>query len=654
LAVGQGQRLTLLGGIVINTGTLTAPGGTITIAAIPGQRMLRLSDSNSPLSIDLPLDPNEAINPTSFTPQSLPALLTGGLADATGLTIENGIVSLTATKTPIATAPGSLTLAGRVNADAGISGNGGTVLANASKTLVTGNISAEGSSTSGNGGFVETSGKSLTIAPSTTVSTRAPRGSKGTWLLDPTNLEVVATGGIGTIATGTNSTADSTISAGTIVTALDGNNVNLQATNSITVSAAINAIGNANTGNLTLDAPTTNLNALITLQSGGNLNGTAATVNVGTGGTVQNGVDAAAAGGTVNLAAATYTLNQEVGINKNLTVRGVAANQTKVSGNNAVRVFNIDSGTVTLDSMSILDGKVNGNGGGVKIGDGVVLTIANTSVANNIATSIAGGIDNAGTLRLLNSELSNNSAQYVGGLYNTGTATVINSTISGNISNDRGGGDGGGIFNTNTLTVNNSTITNNIAGNAGGGLYNLGTAQVSNSIIAGNTATDVNNAEVQNNASFSTQVGTFTSLGNNLVGQNGNAGGFTRVPSDILVPGAIATQIGSLANNGGTTQTHAVLIGSAAIDGANPATATTTGQNGNAIAGTARDIGAYEFGGFQFTLNPVSGNNQSAVVNTAFQPLIVNVVPNILGQQVAGGTIVAFTPTSNANGAGIT
>ena len=298
-------------------------------------------------------------------------------------------MTLTGPSTPVSTTAGSLTIAGRLNADAGTVGNGGTIRANSEKTLVTGHLSAEGGSTSGNGGFIETSGKTLTIAPSTTVSTRAPKGTKGTWLLDPANLEVVGAGGAATVALANGSVADSTIAASTIVTALDGNNVDLQATNSITVSAAINASGNAGTGNLTLTAPTSNLNAPITLKPGSTLNGTAAIVNVGAGGTVQNGVDAALAGGTVNLAAATYTLAQEVGINKDITIKGTAANKTTVSGNSTVRVFNVASGNVTLDSMSIVNGSTTANGAGIQNANGATLNINNITVADNTGTNLS-------------------------------------------------------------------------------------------------------------------------------------------------------------------------------------------------------------------------------------------------------------------------
>jgi filamentous hemagglutinin family protein len=96
LAVGTGQSLTLLGGLVINTGTLTAPEGELTIAAIPGEKLVRLTPTGSLLSLDLPTATKAAINPQPFNSLTLPELLTGGnLSSATGVTVENGIVTLT-------------------------------------------------------------------------------------------------------------------------------------------------------------------------------------------------------------------------------------------------------------------------------------------------------------------------------------------------------------------------------------------------------------------------------------------------------------------------------------------------------------------------------------------------------------------------------
>jgi filamentous hemagglutinin family protein len=96
LAVNSGQNLTLLGGTVVSTGTISAPGGNITIAAITGDKLIRVTPEGSLLSLALPMETKAAINTQTVTPLSLPQLLTGGnFSSATGATIENGVVKLT-------------------------------------------------------------------------------------------------------------------------------------------------------------------------------------------------------------------------------------------------------------------------------------------------------------------------------------------------------------------------------------------------------------------------------------------------------------------------------------------------------------------------------------------------------------------------------
>ena len=120
LTVGSGQSLTLLGGTVVNTGTITAPGGTITIAAVPGEQLVRLSQPGTVLSLELPTTGIPGLTTGSIaTPVSLPQLLTGGqLGNATGVTIEQGIIKLTGSEIPIATTPGSTTVAGQLSIEA--------------------------------------------------------------------------------------------------------------------------------------------------------------------------------------------------------------------------------------------------------------------------------------------------------------------------------------------------------------------------------------------------------------------------------------------------------------------------------------------------------------------------------------------------------
>jgi len=106
LAVGEGQNLSLLGGTVISTGQLTAPNGNITVAAVPGQNLVRLSQPGHLLSLDI--QPNNLITADLnsaegnsgeivSTPASLAELLTGGnTGHATGVVVDgNSQVALT-------------------------------------------------------------------------------------------------------------------------------------------------------------------------------------------------------------------------------------------------------------------------------------------------------------------------------------------------------------------------------------------------------------------------------------------------------------------------------------------------------------------------------------------------------------------------------
>jgi filamentous hemagglutinin family protein len=73
LSVALGQNLTLIGGTIVNQGTVASPEGSITIATVPGSSWVRLSQPNHLLSLDIAA-------PFPVTPIALPALLTGGNA----------------------------------------------------------------------------------------------------------------------------------------------------------------------------------------------------------------------------------------------------------------------------------------------------------------------------------------------------------------------------------------------------------------------------------------------------------------------------------------------------------------------------------------------------------------------------------------------
>jgi predicted outer membrane repeat protein len=188
---------------------------------------------------------------------------------------------------------------------------------------------------------------------------------------------------------------------------------------------------------------------------------------------------------------------------------------------------------------------------------------------------------------------------------------LTNVTLSGNSAKN----DGGGLSTkrdviSQTLTLNNVTITNNTAdsdndgaGN-GGGIYELvNPVLVQNSIIAGNFDTPDNAGGGTISPDCS---GTFSSQGHNLIGSNDGCNDFVDgVNDDIVGAGTspIDPLLGPLANNGGSTQTHALLPGSPALNAGNPLT---PGSGGFACAAndqrgvtrpqsSACDVGAFEF-----------------------------------------------------------
>ncbi|NEQ48397.1 MAG: filamentous hemagglutinin N-terminal domain-containing protein [Leptolyngbya sp. SIOISBB] len=86
LGLAENQSLTLLGGTVINTGSLSTEDGIITLASVPREHLVRISQTGSLLNLEIvptnelaTLEPGAAI---PFDPLSLPELLTGNSGDA--------------------------------------------------------------------------------------------------------------------------------------------------------------------------------------------------------------------------------------------------------------------------------------------------------------------------------------------------------------------------------------------------------------------------------------------------------------------------------------------------------------------------------------------------------------------------------------------
>jgi hypothetical protein len=254
-------------------------------------------------------------------------------------------------------------------------------------------------------------------------------------------------------------------------------------------------------------------------------------------------------------------------------------------------------GIYNAANITIINSVVHGNsagisGGGISNTSNGTLTVENTIISGNSSVGNGGGIAAlGGTIAFTNSTISGNNATGNGGGIDNfrGTADLKNSTISGNTSAQEGGGIGNG----GTVTLVSSTITSNTADLQGGGVVNYTSMTLRNTILAANSQP----------AASPDCVGTLTSVGYNLVGNNTGCS-FTPTTGDKVGTSSspINPRLGPLQDNGGSSPTHALLLGSPALDAGNP---TTPGSGGNACPSTdqrgiprpqgrACDIGSYE------------------------------------------------------------
>ncbi|MEM8806022.1 MAG: CHAT domain-containing protein [Cyanobacteria bacterium P01_G01_bin.38] len=495
LSVSTGQSLRLAGGHVLNTGILTAPGGEITLAAVPGESQIRISQANQLISLDL------ATAPTSTTPDiddrlapaTLPELLTGGQQSGATQLVTNadGSIALTSDDikplSGVAIASGQLDTTsetggqinilgqhvGILNADVNASGNhgGGTIriggdsrgqgtVPNATTTVVdalsiiqadardtgngghitvwadhtarfSGTASARGGATSGNGGHIETSGQDYLDITGSSVDASTPNGDAGLWLLDPTDIDIVDGAG-GSPTAGLFAPATTGIASQISPDTIEAA---LDSGTSVEITTTNGSGGN---GDITL---IDSIN-----QTGG---GNAALTLTGRRFTQNGSTDEIHLTSTGGL---TFNLNQ-VNPEANPTTASIQHAIDAIGDVAGDRTINLGAGTyltngtpVTIDRDVAIAGENRNT---------TILSGSNTSrifeVTNAATTTLqdltitagttptdeaGGGVYSTGNLTLLNTHFDNNHAQRRGGavfLGGTGnTSAIIDSTFSNN------------------------------------------------------------------------------------------------------------------------------------------------------------------------------------------------------------------------------
>ena len=270
-------------------------------------------------------------------------------------------------------------------------------------------------------------------------------------------------------------------------------------------------------------------------------------------------------------------------IDSNLTLNG--SGLTIDGQGQSGTILTVDSGfTVSMNHLTITGGGQQGSAAG-GIFNGGNLTISDSTISGNAIASDsngAGGIYNVygGTLSVIRSTIAGNSAYYgAGGIVNKGTATVLDSTISGNVGTTSASSYAiGGIYNSQycQFTLVNSTI----AGNSGAGVFNAYNAtsfSIVDSTISGNSISSGGAAGIYSKASGAINLYGTIVAGNNggdisgaIIGGNdliGDGSGGNLLSDSLQGTGEspLDPKLGPLANNGGPTQTMALLSGSPAL-----------------------------------------------------------------------------------------
>ncbi|OAI47818.1 hypothetical protein AYO45_05575 [Gammaproteobacteria bacterium SCGC AG-212-F23] len=324
-----------------------------------------------------------------------------------------------------------------LSADALTLGQGGKIVAwSDGYTQAYGNFSARGGLQGGDGGFVETSGNSLTIQ-GVQVNTAAPQGKSGLWLLDPAAVTIKNNGGTNvamTLSNGVyspnNGFETTTLDVSNLVSALNSSNITVITQNTGSVGAGSITVANAvlwTSGNmLTLNSTgTIAINADVSSSGGGSL-----VLTAPSGVSIANTLGANGTLGSLTVTGATTITGSSIQTSGNQTYNSavtVGATTTLTGGGSSTISFaNGISGANTLNLSGANQYNLSG-------------TIANTNVnvsgggSNNTLTVNSGSATQNWTING-----SNSGSLSVGGSFNfsgiqnlSSTASTSNFTFSG-------------------------------------------------------------------------------------------------------------------------------------------------------------------------------------------------------------------------------
>ena len=335
------------------------------------------------------------------------------------------------------------------------------------------------------------------------------------------------------------------------------------------------------------------------------------------------------------------------------------------------------AGNLTLDRVTLSGGR-GAAGGSIQVRGGGMVTLTNTTVSDNQATGQGGGIYSfASQVRVYRSTFSSNeSAGVFGGAIRSVTSIggappvaelLVDESVlySNEVGNGAASSSGGAIASYGAVTISNSTFTGNSAdfGSAIqiGGL-SPGAAVITNSTISGNNglwgavqgdfvvpaSVTLDHVTVSGNyphglayldANINGSIIAYSPLDNCVGVTVSGANNLADDDSCPLIPDALTGFLPFLTDNGGLTQTHALVAGSSAIDTAGFC-AVATDQRGAPRVG-ACDIGAFEYLGCP----ELELDNDVIAVAETYEECAISVGPkvSVVGP---GGDLTLRTGTS--------
>ncbi|MDP1953540.1 MAG: filamentous hemagglutinin N-terminal domain-containing protein, partial [Polaromonas sp.] len=508
-----------------------------------------------------------------------------------------------------------------IRADAIDQGNGGKVVVWADgDTRSAGGITARGGSNSGNGGFVEVSGKQY-LDTRGTIDVTAPQGVGGNVLFDP--QDIILSTAVSSPSVVTNQAVNTPDLA--FATAPDPGTYTVQ----ISTVTGFNELFLQATRDIAINNPLTMAaNGSVRLEANNNITvGALATIGVTGTGAINLKADADSSGaGTLSLAAG---LSAQAG---GIILSGASVTSTAAGTVNTTGAANGDGGAVSI------------TGTGVVNLAGAITTSGGTAAANSTGRS-AGTVSITGAGVTAAAITASGSAGVGAGTSQTGgngAAISITSTNgvtqTGAITASGGAGSttGGAGGNAGSITVSNTVA----------GAISLGTLAAQTGAAVGSGAGGAAGSISVSNAAGNLTTGTLTTTG----GINGNGGNITvAAASGTVVTGNIASS-GGTANgttngrNAGTVSISgaALALGASTIT-ANGTVGSTLGAGGNGGAVTISSTGAITssgaisaIGGNGVGANQAGGNGAAVSVSSTGGNVTAGSITTSGGNAVAG------------------